>query len=151
MKGMAKIRLFYSGAMALILPQWKNITHFVFLCLYIREGLKKNKKKIMENSILGGGGGVSRGHFPYPFFFIFFAPNGLKIIFRHWSFFMYRGGPPLGLLKPPPPRLHRYILRWQNHVKAKIACVVDKTLHVAAVIAHVTSKFGIWGEKNLLV
>ena len=28
-------------------------------------------------------GGVSEGHFPYPIFFIFFAPNGLKIIFRH--------------------------------------------------------------------
>ena len=33
---------------------------------------KGSKKKIMENSILGGGGGVSEGHFPYPIFFIFF-------------------------------------------------------------------------------
>ena len=29
MKGMAKIRLFYSGAMVLILPRFKDITHFV--------------------------------------------------------------------------------------------------------------------------
>ena len=29
MKGMAKLRLFYSGAMALILPRQKHITHFV--------------------------------------------------------------------------------------------------------------------------
>ena len=45
----------------------------------LREGLKKS---IMENSILGGRG-VSEGHFPYPIFKNFFAPNGLKIIFRH--------------------------------------------------------------------
>ena len=31
MKGMAKIRLFYFGAMALILPQFRNIIHFVFM------------------------------------------------------------------------------------------------------------------------
>ena len=36
------------------------------------EGFKKNKKKIMENSILEGEGGVSEGHFPYPTFFYFF-------------------------------------------------------------------------------
>ena len=30
MKGMAKIRLFYSGAMALILPQLKDIANFVY-------------------------------------------------------------------------------------------------------------------------
>ena len=41
------------------------------------------KKSIMENSILGGG---QRGSFSISNF-IFFAPNGLKIIFRHWSFF----------------------------------------------------------------
>ena len=34
------------------------------------------------------------------------------IIFRHWSFFMYRGLPPWGS-SSPPPRLHRHILRWQ--------------------------------------
>ena len=62
-------------------------------------------------------------------------------------FCMNRGGPPLGLLKPLP-RLHRYILRWQNHVKAKIAQILDKILDVAAIIAHVTSKFGIWGENK---
>ena len=43
-------------------------------------GKRSKKKSIMENSILGG---VSEGDFPYPIFFIFFAPNGLKIIFRH--------------------------------------------------------------------
>ena len=43
------------------------------------EGFKKNKKKIMENSILGGeGGGVSKGHFPYSFFFIFFCSKWSK-------------------------------------------------------------------------
>ena len=36
MKGMAKIKLFYSSAMALILPRLKDIAHFVFLWLYIR-------------------------------------------------------------------------------------------------------------------
>ena len=48
--------------------------------------LEKGSKKIkenMENSIIGGEGGVSEFHFPYPIFFhFFFAPNGLKIIFR---------------------------------------------------------------------
>ena len=102
----------------------------------------------MENSILGGG---QQRSFSISNFFIFFAPNGLKIIFDIEVFFMYRGGgPPLGLLKPPP-RLHRYILRWQNHVKAKIARVVDKILRVAAIIARVAAKFGIWGGKNLHV
>jgi len=42
-----------------------------------------------------------QGSFSISNFFIFLAPNGLKIIFRHWSFFLYGGGPPLGLLKPP--------------------------------------------------
>ena len=36
-----------------------------------REGFKKNKKKIMENSIIGGRGGVSEGNFPYSIFFWF--------------------------------------------------------------------------------
>ena len=44
----------------------------------IRKRLKKN---IIENSILGGGS--ARVIFNIQFFFIFFAPNGLKIIFRH--------------------------------------------------------------------
>ena len=44
--------------------------------------VQKKKKIFMENSITGGGG-VSEGHFPYTNFFIFFSPNGLKIIFRH--------------------------------------------------------------------
>ena len=39
------------------------------------------KNIFMENSILEGG--VSEGHFPYPIIFIFFASNGLKIIFKH--------------------------------------------------------------------
>ena len=42
----------------------------------------------------------------------------------------------------PPPRLHR-LLRWQIHVKAKIA-------HVAAIIAHVAAQSGIWRGKTLL-
>ena len=48
-----------------------------FSIIFLNFKIKKN----MENSIIGGG--VSKGHFPYPIFFIFFAPNGLKIIFRH--------------------------------------------------------------------
>ena len=45
---------------------------------FIREGLKKiNYGKFHTR------GGVSEGHFPYPIFKFFFAPNGLKIIFRH--------------------------------------------------------------------
>ena len=63
---------------------------------------------------------------------------------------MYVVGSPLGAPQAPP-RLHRYILRWQNHVKAKIACVVDKILRVAAVIARAAAKSGIWGGKNLLI
>ena len=43
-----------------------------------------------------------------------------------------------------PPWLHRHILRWKIHVKAKIT-------HVATIIAHVAAKSGIWGGKNLLV
>ena len=50
--------------------------------LLLREGFKK-KKSIMENSILGMGGG-QQGSFSISIFFLFFfAPNGLKIIFRH--------------------------------------------------------------------
>ena len=56
------------------------LTYSIHIHICVREGLKKS---IMENSILGGEGGVSEGHFPYPIFLIFFAPNGLKIIFRH--------------------------------------------------------------------
>ena len=35
------------------------------------------------------------------------------------------------------PRLHRHIIRWQYHVKAKIVRVVDKILLVVAVIVYV--------------
>ena len=54
---------------------------------------------------------------------------------------MYSGGgvPPWGS-SSPPPRIHRQLLRWQNHVKAKIARVVDKILRVAAVIASEEAK-----------
>ena len=34
MRGMAKIRIFYSSAIALILPRLKDITHFVFMIVY---------------------------------------------------------------------------------------------------------------------
>ena len=44
---------------------------------------------------------------------------------------MYRGGG----APQAPPRLHRNILRWQNHVKAKIVHVADKIFRVMAVIA----------------
>ena len=42
MKDMAKIRLFYSGTMALILPRLKDITNFVLklICLYSTEELE---------------------------------------------------------------------------------------------------------------
>ena len=65
----------------------------------IGEGFKKIKKSFMENSILGGG--VSEGHFPYPIFLIFFAPNGLKINLDIGVFFMYMGVPPWGSSSPP--------------------------------------------------
>ena len=42
----------------------------------------------MENSILGERGG-QWGSFSIPIFYIFFAPNGLKIIFRHWNFISF--------------------------------------------------------------
>ena len=51
------------------------------------------------------------------------------------------GGFPIGA----PPRLHRHTLRWQNHVKVKIACVVHEILGVVVVIACVASKSTIWG------
>ena len=72
------------------------------------------------------------------------------IYFLYFLYFSCIGGSPLGAPQVPP-RLHRYILRWQNHVKAKIAQIVAKILRVAAVIACVTAKFGIWGGKNMLV
>ena len=53
---------------------------------------------------------------------------------------MYRGGGSTLGAPQAPPSLHRYILRWQNHVKAKIARVVDKILRVAAVIESEEAK-----------
>ena len=70
--------------------------------VHIREGFKKKFKKIMENSIIGGEG-VGSARVIFHIQFLFFFPNGIKINFRQGFFFMYRGGPPLGLLKPPPP------------------------------------------------
>ena len=58
----------------------KNMTNFsssLIKCL--REGFKK--KIFMENSITRGG--LVRVIFHIQFFYIFFSPNGLKIIFRH--------------------------------------------------------------------
>ena len=43
----------------------------------------------------------------------------------------------------PPPRLHRHILRWQNHDKAQITHVMDEISRVVAIIAHVAAKSGI--------
>ena len=58
---------------------------------------------------------------------------------------------PLGTPQAPP-RLHIHILKWQNHVKAKIAPVAAKILPVVAVIiACVVEKSGILRGKNLLV
>ena len=45
-----------------------------------------------------------------------------------------------------PPRIHRCILRWQNHIKAKIARVEDKILCVVAVIAHCACCGKIWHQ-----
>ena len=59
---------------------------------------------------------------------------------------MYRGQSPLGLLKPP--RLHWHILRWQNHVKAKIVHVTAEIFHVAAIIVCVTATSALISEKN---
>ena len=75
--------------------------------------------------------------FHFLFFFICYARNGLKINFRSHVY----GGFPIGA----PPRLHRHTLRWQNHVKVKIACVVHEILGVVVVIACVASKSTIWG------
>ena len=59
---------------------------------------------------------------------------------------MYRG-----VLAPQAPsRLHRHILRLQNHIKAKIVSVVAEISRVAAVIARVAAKSGSSGGKNLL-
>ena len=44
---------------------------------------KKNKKNYGKFHIRGRGGGSAGVIFHIQFFFIFFAPNGLKIIFRH--------------------------------------------------------------------
>ena len=45
------------------------------------------KKKNIYGKFHNRGGGSARVIFHIQFFFIFFSPNGLKIIFRHWSFF----------------------------------------------------------------
>ena len=63
---------------------------------FLREGLKNFFKKIMENSIIGGRS--CKGHFHIKSFLV---PNGLKSILDIEISFMYRGGPPLGLFKPP--------------------------------------------------
>ena len=47
----------------------------------------------MENSIIGAEGGGQQGSLSF-----FYAPNGLKINFRHWNFFSCIGDTPLGLL-----------------------------------------------------
>ena len=62
---------------------------FVFILIYeiifsVREGFKKKiKKNYGKFHTRGGGGGSAGVIFHKQFFFIFFAPNGLKIIFRH--------------------------------------------------------------------
>ena len=74
MKGMAKIRLFYSGAMVLILPQWKNITHVIFhIQLFLFFSLQMVLKIIFRNwsffHVKGGGSrlGAHQAH-PRPHF-----------------------------------------------------------------------------------
>ena len=74
-----------------------NVTIYSLICfnfhwkfISVREGFKK----IMENSLQRGGTAKVIFHILF-----FFAPNGLKIIFRRLSFFHV-----WGLLKPPPPR-----------------------------------------------
>ena len=62
-------------------PEWVTI---LFETTRFREGFKKNLKKTMENSIIGGRGG-QRGSFSI--FIFFLVPNDLKINFRHWNFF----------------------------------------------------------------
>ena len=58
--------------------------YFFFLNPSLREGFKKKiKKNYGKFHIRGGGGGSAGVIFHIQFFFIFFAPNGLKIIFRH--------------------------------------------------------------------
>ena len=61
-----------SGKCSLLTP----ILFFHFLILPFRKGFKKNYVKFQTR-------GGQRGSFSTSNFFIFFAPNGLKIIFRH--------------------------------------------------------------------
>ena len=56
----------------------RTLQNYWFTMCILSEGLKKNGKFHFR-----GRGGVSRGHFPLFHFFIFYAPNGLKINFRH--------------------------------------------------------------------
>ena len=85
----------------------------------------------MENSILGGSARII-------FHIHFFVPNVLKIILGIEVFFLHRGSP-LGAPQASP----KVSLTHTNHVKAKIVCVTDQILHVAAVIVS--------HGKNLLV
>ena len=65
-------------------------------------------------------------HFPLFKFFIFYAPNNLKINFRHRNFFRVLGGAPLW--GPKAPLGSKDILSWQNHVQAKSGICGDKIL-----------------------
>ena len=55
--------------------------------------VKKTQIKLNLNSWFNCFAGAARVIFPLLIFFLFFAPNGLKINFRHWKFSMYMGSP----------------------------------------------------------
>ena len=82
-KPVGPFSLYKSAIIYLKLGFWKleiNLSGLIGGNFLLREGFKK-KKNIMENSITRGGS--ARVIFHIQFFFIFFSPNGLKIIFRH--------------------------------------------------------------------
>ena len=68
----------------------------------------------MENSIIGGEGGVRKGHFPHSIF-IFFS-KWPKNQFQTRIFFHVQGGSPLGAPQAPPPQAS------QTHTKVTKPC-----------------------------
>ena len=93
-----KMSLFMVGGEGLIEKGTKSLSLlFIFFRLSLREGFKKFHTR---------GEGVSKGHFPYPIFFIFSLQMVYKSFLDIEVFFMYMGGSPLGAPQAPP-RLHR--------------------------------------------
>ena len=66
-----------------------------------RKGLKKIKKKIMENSIIGARRGQQGSFSTFLIFLFFMLQMAKKLILDIEFFFMYRGGSPLGAPQAP--------------------------------------------------